>query len=240
MSSALAQSLEKEGDTKKAFSAYHQIIRNFPATPSGTKAAARIKKCKPMQCGGPRVSGSREHREKSRRLGFLVSDPRASASIRGRIDLLLLLKWPRIRGGPSRRIVIAVATLNSGDSFGVVANLGPSQPAHKLPDSRCGGGYRDPAEAQPEHDSPVAFPIIRKSFATPIGSIEGDSGLFGDIAEVGDHGADKRDPRLRRMASACRSGSPGIRGPEVPGAGLAARKTRIPLVDLALELVRDR
>ncbi len=41
---ALAQSLEKEGDTKKAFSAYHQIIRNFPATSSGTKAAARIKK----------------------------------------------------------------------------------------------------------------------------------------------------------------------------------------------------
>jgi hypothetical protein len=41
---AIAQDLEKQGETKKAFAAYHQIIRNFPATPSGKKAIERVKK----------------------------------------------------------------------------------------------------------------------------------------------------------------------------------------------------
>jgi hypothetical protein len=40
---AIAQDLEKQGDTKKAFAAYHQIIRNFPDTPSGRKAVERIR-----------------------------------------------------------------------------------------------------------------------------------------------------------------------------------------------------
>ena len=41
---AIAQNLETQGDTKKAFAAYHQIIRNFPGTPSGKKAIERVKK----------------------------------------------------------------------------------------------------------------------------------------------------------------------------------------------------
>ncbi len=39
---AKAQSLEKEQKTKEAFAAYHQIVRQFPATPHGKQAAARI------------------------------------------------------------------------------------------------------------------------------------------------------------------------------------------------------
>ena len=43
-------------------------------------------------------------------------------------------------------------------------------------------------------------------------------------------------PETRRMASASRSGSPGIRGPGVPGAG-RRRKDADPFVDLTLELI---
>ncbi len=39
---AIAQDLEKQGNTKKAFAAYHQIIRNFPDTRSARKAVERI------------------------------------------------------------------------------------------------------------------------------------------------------------------------------------------------------
>jgi hypothetical protein len=38
----LAQNLEKERKTREAFAAYHQIVRHYPATPHGKKAAQRI------------------------------------------------------------------------------------------------------------------------------------------------------------------------------------------------------
>jgi outer membrane protein assembly factor BamD (BamD/ComL family) len=41
---SLAQKLEAEGDTKKAYSAYHQLIRNFPTSPYATQANAQIKR----------------------------------------------------------------------------------------------------------------------------------------------------------------------------------------------------
>ncbi len=37
-----AQSLEKEHQTKQAFTAYHQVARNYPETLQGKKAAERI------------------------------------------------------------------------------------------------------------------------------------------------------------------------------------------------------
>jgi TolA-binding protein len=51
---ALALSLEKEGETKKAFAAYHQIVRNFPETPAGKKAAERIRKAQGEAMRKPR------------------------------------------------------------------------------------------------------------------------------------------------------------------------------------------
>ena len=44
-------------------------------------------------------------------------------------------------------------------------------------------------------------------------------------------------PSLLRIASASRSGSPGMRGPLVPGAGLVFLKDVNPVVDLFLEFV---
>ena len=41
---APAQGLEKEGRTREAFAAYHQIVRQFADTPAGKNAAARIVK----------------------------------------------------------------------------------------------------------------------------------------------------------------------------------------------------
>ncbi len=41
---AIAADLEKQGKTKQAFAAYHQVITNFPGTPSGKLAVARVKK----------------------------------------------------------------------------------------------------------------------------------------------------------------------------------------------------
>jgi hypothetical protein len=41
---AIAQDMERQGNTKQAFAAYHQIIRNFPDTSSGKKAISRVKK----------------------------------------------------------------------------------------------------------------------------------------------------------------------------------------------------
>ena len=41
---AIAADLEKQGKTKQAFAAYHQVITNFPGTPSGQLAVARVKK----------------------------------------------------------------------------------------------------------------------------------------------------------------------------------------------------
>jgi hypothetical protein len=38
----LAQNLEKEHKTKEAFAAYRQILRHYPATAGGEKAADRI------------------------------------------------------------------------------------------------------------------------------------------------------------------------------------------------------
>jgi len=38
----LAQNLEKEHKTKEAFAAYHQVVRHYPATAGGKKAAERI------------------------------------------------------------------------------------------------------------------------------------------------------------------------------------------------------
>jgi hypothetical protein len=38
----LAQDLEKEHKTKEAFAAYRQIIRLYPGTPGGKKAADRV------------------------------------------------------------------------------------------------------------------------------------------------------------------------------------------------------
>jgi hypothetical protein len=38
----VAQTLEKEHKTKQAFAAYHQIVRHYPATAGGQKAAQRI------------------------------------------------------------------------------------------------------------------------------------------------------------------------------------------------------
>jgi hypothetical protein len=40
---ALAQSLEKEGKTKQAFAAYHQLVRLFPSTAEGKQAAERLR-----------------------------------------------------------------------------------------------------------------------------------------------------------------------------------------------------
>ena len=41
---AIAADLEKQGKTKQAFAAYHQVITNFPGTPSGKLALAKVKK----------------------------------------------------------------------------------------------------------------------------------------------------------------------------------------------------
>jgi hypothetical protein len=41
---AIAQDMERRGDTKQAFAAYHQIIRLFPGTSSGKTAIERIKR----------------------------------------------------------------------------------------------------------------------------------------------------------------------------------------------------
>ena len=41
---AIAQDMERQGNTKQAFAAYHQIILNFPDTTSGRKAISRVKK----------------------------------------------------------------------------------------------------------------------------------------------------------------------------------------------------
>jgi TolA-binding protein len=40
---AIAADLEKQGKTRQAFAAYHQVITNFPGTPSSKLAAARVK-----------------------------------------------------------------------------------------------------------------------------------------------------------------------------------------------------
>jgi hypothetical protein len=53
---AIAQDLEKQGDTKKAFAAYHQMIRNFPGTPSGRKAIERVKKAQRESMRKPRTT----------------------------------------------------------------------------------------------------------------------------------------------------------------------------------------
>ncbi len=52
---AIAQDLEKQGEHKKAFAAYHQIIRNFPGTPSGKKAIERVKKAQLEAMGKRRI-----------------------------------------------------------------------------------------------------------------------------------------------------------------------------------------
>ncbi len=51
---AIAQDLEKQGDTKRAFAAYHQIIRIFPDTPSGRKAVVLIRKAQGEAMRKPR------------------------------------------------------------------------------------------------------------------------------------------------------------------------------------------
>ncbi len=51
---AIAQDLEQQGDTRKAFAAYHQIIRHFPDTPSGRKAVERIRKAQGEAMRKPR------------------------------------------------------------------------------------------------------------------------------------------------------------------------------------------
>jgi hypothetical protein len=39
---ALAQELEADGQTRKAYAAYHQIIKHFPTSPSAIRANARL------------------------------------------------------------------------------------------------------------------------------------------------------------------------------------------------------
>ena len=51
--------------------------------------------------------------------------------------------------------------------------------------------------------------------------------LFGSMRRSSTMGMISGTPFLRRWRSASRSGSPGISGPLVPGAGFVARKTRI-------------
>jgi outer membrane protein assembly factor BamD (BamD/ComL family) len=41
---AIAADLEKQGKTRQAFAAYHQVITNFPGTPAAKVAAARVRK----------------------------------------------------------------------------------------------------------------------------------------------------------------------------------------------------
>ncbi|MGP0064463.1 MAG: hypothetical protein ACLQGP_12810 [Isosphaeraceae bacterium] len=53
---AIAEDLEKQGDHKKAFAAYHQIIRNFPGTPSGKKAIERVKRAQRDAMRKPRTT----------------------------------------------------------------------------------------------------------------------------------------------------------------------------------------
>ena len=55
---AIAQDLEKEGKTQRAFAAYHQIIRNFPTTPSGKDAIERVKKAQKASVG--KVQGTKK------------------------------------------------------------------------------------------------------------------------------------------------------------------------------------
>ena len=74
--------------------------------------------------------------------------------------------------------------------------------------------------------------------ATSARSIERDSGLSRDVAQVLHDGRDEGDPDTRRMASASRSGSPGIRGPGRPRRRAGVAEDADPFVDLALELVR--
>jgi TolA-binding protein len=53
---AIAHELEEKGETKKAFAAYHQIVRNFPETPSGRKALERITKAQREASRKPRTT----------------------------------------------------------------------------------------------------------------------------------------------------------------------------------------
>jgi hypothetical protein len=55
---AIAQTLERQGDTKEAFAAYHQIIRNYPGTPSGKIAIERVKKA--QSAAGPKPKNTRK------------------------------------------------------------------------------------------------------------------------------------------------------------------------------------
>jgi hypothetical protein len=51
---AIARDMEKQGENKKAFAAYHQIIRNFPGTPSGKAAIDRVRKAQREAMRKPR------------------------------------------------------------------------------------------------------------------------------------------------------------------------------------------
>lgn len=50
----LARDLEKGGETKKAFAAYHLIVRRFPETPAGKEAAAHIREAQRKTVQRPR------------------------------------------------------------------------------------------------------------------------------------------------------------------------------------------
>jgi outer membrane protein assembly factor BamD (BamD/ComL family) len=56
---AIAQDMENEGKTQRAFAAYHQVIRNFPTTPAGKKAIERVNKA--QKASGRKAQGTKKH-----------------------------------------------------------------------------------------------------------------------------------------------------------------------------------